>query len=155
MAMPKRMLMKTAQVFPAGVCAVSDTAPVRDYDAPTPAKGAERPQKRDRDTGLLVWSVAVLDLDPEARNNEKTVTVKILSEHKPVLPENTSGMPITPVEFVELEVSPYVKREGDFSRLAWTFTALGITAPGESDGSSARKPAAGSNGGSANSKAAA
>lgn len=148
MAMPKKMQLTTEQVFPAGAFVVGEVEPVRDYDAPAPPKGVDRPQKRDQETGLMVWTVPILDADPEAKKNQKTVNVKILSATQPVPPVNTSGMPFIPVEFTDLEVGYYVKTEGDFSRLEWTFMARGMSEP------AGRKPAAGS-GGASSSKAAA
>ncbi|WP_406025398.1 plasmid replication, integration and excision activator [Nocardioides sp. NBC_00850] len=148
MAMPQKMQMTTEQFFPNGAFVVGDVTPVADFDAPAPAKGQPRPQKRDQDTGLLVWTVPVLDTDPNAKKHQKTVNVKILDKVQPVPPRNDTGLPIIPVEFTELEVGYYVKREGDFSRIEWTLTALGMTEPG-----AGRKPAA--NGGAAGSKAAA
>ena len=42
-------------------------------------------QARDKDTGLPVWQVEVLDFDPQAR--EKTFKVKIAAAVQPVPPE--------------------------------------------------------------------
>ena len=149
MAMPKKMQLTTVQVFPNGAYVVGEVEPVRDYDAPAPPKGVDRPQKRDLETGLMVWTVPVLDADPEAKKNQKTVNVKILSATQPTPPANSSGMPFVPVEFKDLEVGYYVKTEGDFSRIEWTFMSRGMSEP-----EGARKPAAG-NGGAASSKQAA
>ena len=59
-------------------------------------------QQVDKDTGLAVWTFEVLDADPQAR--DKAITVRIVSEHKPVLPEAPAGMPFRPVEFEGLTV---------------------------------------------------
>jgi hypothetical protein len=61
------------EVFPFGAYVVSEVEPVRDFDKST----RERPvQQRDKESGLPVWSVSVLDADPAARKSDRTVTVK-------------------------------------------------------------------------------
>ena len=147
MAIQRRMHLTIEQVFPAGAFVVGAVEPVQDWDQ-APLPDGTRPQKIDKETGLPTWTVPVLDADPEAGKNEKTVNVKILDKVQPVPPRNDTGLPIIPVEFTELEVGYYVKREGDFSRIEWTLTALGMTEPG-----AGRKPVAG-NGGATSSKAA-
>ena len=71
---------------------------VADFDAPRASEGG-RPQAVDKDTGLRVWSVPVLDADPAAGKREKTVSVKLLAPVQPVPPSNESGSPFTPVAF--------------------------------------------------------
>lgn len=138
MAVQQRIPMKGEDVFPHGAFLLSEVEAVPDFKAPQREDGS-RPQQVDKDTGVPVWSVQVLDADPEARKNSKTVTVKLLARQQPVPPENTSGMPFNPVEFTGLTVMPWVEytngknRDGkDTTRVAWSFRAEGLIAPGKS-----------------------
>lgn len=107
-------------VFPHGAFAVGAVEPVRDFDRST----KERPvQEMDKATGEPVWSVMVLDADPEARAASKTVKVKIVSQVQPVLPEAPLGSPFVPVEFEQMAVMPWVNDSG---RLAYSFRAKGV-----------------------------
>src|SRR3712207_6193940 len=56
-----------AEVFPHGLGVVGEVTPLADFNASTKDN---RVQARDKDTGLPMWSVDVLDFDPHAR--EKT-----------------------------------------------------------------------------------
>lgn len=47
---------------------------MRDFDKSSPGVPV---QATDKETGLPMWAVSVLDADPDARKNQKTVTVKI------------------------------------------------------------------------------
>ncbi|MGY0387103.1 plasmid replication, integration and excision activator [Nocardioides sp. WG-D5] len=146
MAIQRRMNLTQAQVFPAGAFVVGEVEPVRDYDL-APGPDGLRPQKVDKEHGLPIWTVPVLDADPEAGKNDKTVNVKILAKHQPVPPANDTGLPFIPVEFTELVAVPWIDDSGNRPKLMWSLSALGMDAPG-----AARKPAAG--GAAASSKAA-
>ena len=61
----------------------SEVEPLDDFDKSTKDN---RVQARDKDTGLPLWQVEVLDFDPQAR--EKTFKVKIAAEVQPVPPES-------------------------------------------------------------------
>jgi hypothetical protein len=75
-----------------------------------------------------VWTVDVVDADPEAR--ERTVRVKITAPVKPVPPETAPGVPFRPVEFEGLTATPYVTTTASGrGRLAWSFRATGMRAP--------------------------
>src|SRR5919109_131468 len=90
-------------VFSHGCYVVGEVEPVRDFDRST----KETPvQAVDKDTGVPVGSVEVIDADPEAR--DKTVRVKVLSPVQPVPPETAPGVPFRPVEFEGLTATPYV-----------------------------------------------
>src|SRR6266545_5285428 len=105
MAMPRKINIQFGEVFPHGVYAVSEVTQVRDFDRST----KDRPvYSVDEETGLSVWSVDVLDGDPEARKADRSLSVKILSRQQPVLPQPMPGMPFTPVEFEGLTATPYV-----------------------------------------------
>lgn len=130
MAVQKRMQVRHEDVFPAGAFLVGEVEAVADFNAERRADGS-RPQQVDKETGVLVWSVQVLDADPEARKSDKTVSVKLVAPQQPVPPDNTSGMPFTPVEFTGLTALPYVDDNGARPRIAWSFRASGMTAPGK------------------------
>jgi hypothetical protein len=112
-------------VFSHGCYVVGEVEPVRDFDRST----KETPvQAVDKDTGLPVWSVDVIDADPEAR--DKSVRVKVLSPVQPVPPEAAPGVPFRPVEFENLTATPYVASTASGrSKLAWSFKATGMAAP--------------------------
>ena len=105
MAHTGRFKISMLDVFPHGAYLVSEVEQVRDFDK----SSAGRPvQAVDKESGLPVWAVSVLDADPEARRGDKTVTVKIAARHQPVPPEASPGVPFRPVEFDGLTVTPYV-----------------------------------------------
>src|SRR5918912_784475 len=64
-------------------------------------------QARDKDTGLPVWTVDVMDFDPEAR--ERTFKVKFATPVQPVPPEALEGLPVRPVILEGVTVTPYIK----------------------------------------------
>lgn len=124
MSVPSRFKISHGEVFPHGAYVVSEVEPVRDFDKST----RERPvQAVDKESGLLVWSVSVLDADPDARKDAKTVTVKISAPHQPVPPEAMAGLPFRPVEFDDLTVTPYV--DDKRNRVAYSLRATGMHAP--------------------------
>jgi hypothetical protein len=106
-------------VFPHGAYAAGVIEPVRDFDA---SKGDRFVQAKDRDSGLPLWGVDVIDADPAART--KTARVKIAASDQPVLPPASPVMPFSPVELTGLTVMPYVNPAG---RLAYSLKATGIT----------------------------
>lgn len=59
------------------------------------------------------------------------MTIKFAAQTQPTAPANSSGTPFTPVVFEGLMALPYIERSGDFSRIAWSFRASGMTAPGK------------------------
>jgi hypothetical protein len=129
MAINGRFRVSMEDVFPLGAFVVSDVESVRDFDKST----RERPvQARDRESGLPVWSVSVLDADPAARKTEKTVTVKIAAEYQPVPPEAAVGMPFAAVEFDGLSVTPYV--DDKRGRVAYSLRASVMRAPAPAGG---------------------
>ncbi|MDQ2709191.1 MAG: plasmid replication, integration and excision activator [Actinomycetota bacterium] len=138
MAINGRFCVAMDEVFPHGGYVVSEVEPVRDFDKST----RERPvQALDKESGLPVWSVSVLDADPSARKNEKTVTVKIAAPHQPVPPAPGVGMLFAAVEFELLTVTPYV--DDKRGRVAYSFRAREMRAPvvGKASRSSASEAA--------------
>lgn len=127
-------------VFPEPVYALAPPTPILDFDVPKRPDGS-MPQARDKVTGRLLWELLIVDTDERARKKSKTVSVKFAADHQPVLPENTSGFPLTPVEFVGLVAVPYIdasnlriedgKIKGRPSQM-WSFRAEGMVAPGQS-----------------------
>ena len=126
MAMPRKIPVEFGVAFPHGAYAVAEVQPVRDYDKSTREKLV---QAVDPDTGLLLWSVEVVDGDPEAKKSNRTMAVKITAKVQPVLPEALAGLPFTPVEFDNLTATAYIEESGDFSRVAWSLRAGDVRAP--------------------------
>jgi len=134
MSIPKWLQVGHEQVFSFGAFLVSEVTPMIDFDK---SSGENRVQARDRDTGLPMWQVEVLDGDPAAPKRSRTVTVKFAAQTQPSAPTNSSGTPFTPVIFEGLTALAYVEKAGDFSRIAWSFRAAGMAAPGKSSAASA------------------
>jgi hypothetical protein len=139
MALARRFKIEHDDVFGCGAFLVSEVTPVLDFDKSTKDN---RVQALDKDTGVRLWAVDVLDADPEARKASKTVSVKIAAPVQPVPPAAASGMPFTAVRFEGLTALPYVDDNGSRPRLAWSFRAEAMTAPGKS--TSSASPGAGS-----------
>src|SRR5215207_779712 len=102
MAISGPLKVQFEDAFPFGLGVVGPVEPMRDFDASTP----ERPvQARDKDTGMPVWVVDVMDFDPEAR--ERQFKVKIAAPVQPVPPSPVEGTPVRPVVLEGLTVTPY------------------------------------------------
>jgi hypothetical protein len=126
MAIKGAIPMEHGVVWPYGCFVVGEVQAMRDFDRSTRDQAV---QAVDRDTGDLVWSVDVVDADPEAR--ERTVRVKVLGSVQPVPPAAMEGVPFRPVEFEGLTATPYVATTASGrGRLAWSFRATGMRAPG-------------------------
>ncbi|WP_298457889.1 plasmid replication, integration and excision activator [uncultured Cellulomonas sp.] len=111
MALARRFKVAHNDVFPMGAYLVSEVTPVHDFEKST---RETKVQDVDKDSGLPVWSVDVLDADPDAPKKSKTVTVKIAAKHQPVPPANDGASPFTLVIFENLTATPWV----DSSRCA-------------------------------------
>ncbi|WP_432928397.1 plasmid replication, integration and excision activator [Microbispora sp. CA-135349] len=118
-------------VFPHGCYVVGEVEQVKDFDASTNGRFV---QARDKQTGELVWQVAVMDADPTLKPAQKTVAVKILAPVQPVPPAPMAGLPFTPVEFDGISVTPYVNQAG---RLAYSIRVREMRAPRASGGRAA------------------
>jgi len=123
-----------AAVFPRGAFAAGGFEPVRDFEA---SKAGRFVQAKDKQSGLPVWVVEVIDADPQAR--EKTARVKVAAADQPVLPGGQAGMPFVPVEFTGLTVTPYVNQAG---RLAYSIKAAGVRPVGHVGRSAGSRDAA-------------
>jgi hypothetical protein len=125
MAIKGAIPMASEDAFSYGCFVVGGVEPMRDFDRSTRDQAV---QAVDRDTGVLVWTVDVIDADPNAR--ERTVRVKLLAPVQPVPPEAAPGVPFRPVEFEGLTATPYVATTASGrGRLAWSFRATGMRAP--------------------------
>lgn len=142
MAIARKFKISHDEVFSFGAYLVSDVAPMKDFDRSTRENAV---QAVDKDTGLPLWSVDVLDADPEASKKAKTVTVKFAAKVQPVPPENDGSTPFTMVVFQGLKATPWVdnarcqppdagKKHYCRAQLAWSFTADSMAAPGKSAG---------------------
>jgi len=135
MAIKGAIPMRHDDVFPRGCYVVGEVEPQRDFDRSTRDQAV---QAVDRDTGVLVWAVDVTDGDLGIR--DRLVRVKLLAPVQPVPPEEAPGVPFRPVEFDGLTATPYVATTASGrGRLAWSFRATGMRAPG-------RVPAGAANG---------
>ncbi len=134
MALQGAIPVEFGQVFPDGAYAAGSFEPVRDFDR---SSGDRFVQSYDKGSGLPLWVVEVIDADPDARN--RTVKVKVAAEYQPVLP-SSAGSPFTAVEFTGLTVTPYVNASG---RLAYSFKASGVRAPGRAGSTRAASAAEG------------
>jgi hypothetical protein len=126
MAIARRFKISHDEVFPFGAFVLGEVGPVFDFERSTKEL---KVQQVDKDNGLLLWSVEVLDADPDAGKKSKTVTVKIAAKVQPVPPETLPGLPFAPVVFQGLSALPYIDDAGKFSRIVWSFKAEGMTAP--------------------------
>jgi hypothetical protein len=122
MALQGSIPVEFGRVFPCGAYAAGAFEPVRNFEAST----AERfVQAADKETGVLLWAIEVIDADPQAR--PRAVKVKVASAAEPVLPPPLPGSPFTSVEFAGMSVTPYVNQAG---RMAWSVKATGVRAAG-------------------------
>lgn len=113
------------EVFPHGLLAVGSVQQMADFDAST---RENKVQARDKDTGQPIYTIDVLDCDPEAR--ERTFKVKIIADREPVLPEALPGAPVRPLVLEGLTVTPYLKDVGNGrQRIAYSLKATGMGAP--------------------------
>jgi hypothetical protein len=119
-------------VFPSGAYAAGGVEKVRDFEK---SSGDRIVQQADKDSGLPLWVVEVIDADPEAR--QRTVKVKVAAEYQPTLPPPVPGSPFVPVEFEGMTATPWVdtsrchaKDTGRCgARMAYSLKAIGVRAP--------------------------
>ena len=124
-----RFPVPMADAFPHGLFAMG-VQQATDYN-----EGKNSTPSRDKQTNELVWTVTCIDRDPEARVKE--VKIKVLAPYSPELTEEIMpGSGLRPVEFSGLTVTPYVEDGRNRSRLAFSFRATGVHAPGKAPASS-------------------
>lgn len=127
MALSKRLKVTHDEVFPYGAFLVGEVTQVVDFDRSTREM---KYQQVDKDTGLPMWQVDVLDADPEAKRASRALSIKFAAKVQPVPPFNDTGSPFTPVIFEGMTGLPYVERvTEEFSRIAWSFRADAMRAP--------------------------
>ena len=124
MAIQGALKVDCAEVFPHGLGIVGSVAPMDDFDRSTKDN---RVQAVDKETGLPVWTVEVLDFDQDAR--EKTFRVKIAAAVQPVPPDAVAGVPVRPVVLEGLSVTPYIK-DGNRPKIGYSLRCTGLAAPG-------------------------
>ena len=128
MVMPRRIPIEFNVVFPHGGYLVGEVTPVSDFDRST---ADNKVQQVDADTQLPLWQVEMVDADPEAKKSTRTVNVKIAAKVQPVPPANESGTPFTPVVLNNLVAVPYIENVTEtFNRIAWSYRAESLAAPG-------------------------
>src|SRR3954447_10002861 len=128
-----RFAVSMGDVFPDGVYAMS-VEQAQDYDE----KSGRRTPSKDKQSGEWVWTVTVIDRDPEAR--EKQVKVKVSAPVQPVLPgEIMPGSGLHAVDFTGLTITPYVNegRAGGRPRMAYSLRATGLYPQGKAPAGSA------------------
>ena len=126
MAIPRKIPVECSMVFPYGAYMVGEISPLRDYDRSTRENVV---QAADPDTGILLWAVDVVDADPEATKSNRTMTVKVSGKVQPVLEKAEGDLPFRPVEFQGMTATAYIEEVGDFSRIAWSLRAKGVSTP--------------------------
>jgi hypothetical protein len=114
-----RLPVSFGEVFPHGCLMVpGSVGPVEDYDERT----KNRTPAVDKLTGERVWSVRVIDLDPELGTRPRETVVKVTGAVQPVPPAGD----VCAVEFERLTVTPYVNDKG---RIAFSLRATAMRAP--------------------------
>jgi hypothetical protein len=115
-----RFALRMEDLFPNGCNLVPDSiSEAMDFDEKT----RQRTPAKDKVTKQRVWQVRVMDMDPNLAGRSREVTVKVLADYQPMPP---TGAPFEPVEFENLQVTPYVGSNG---RLAFSIRASAITSP--------------------------
>lgn len=120
---PTRFAVEFGEVFPLGAFVLSVEASM----AFSTDSNVPKQQERDKETGRLVWVVRALDANEEAARFGAEFKVKIVADHQPVPPNKIQGFPYAPVEFEGLTLTPYANNKG---RIAYSFRAMGMRAPG-------------------------
>jgi hypothetical protein len=130
MALQGPIPVQFGTVFPDGAYAAGSFEMVRDFDRSTADRAV---QQTDKDSGLPLWVVEVIDAQENAR--QRTVKVKVAAQVQPVLPPPAPGSPFTAVEFDGMTATPYVdssRCQGNGrcgARVAYSFKATGVRAP--------------------------
>jgi hypothetical protein len=141
--MPGPISVDFGVMFQYGAFATGAVEPVRDFEKLTRDRFV---QATDKASGLPLWSVDVIDADPQAR--PKMTTVKVAAQVQPVLPSASAGSPFTAIELEGLQVVAYVDRgrcQGNgkcAARLEYSLKATGIRAPGRPTARAGREVAA-------------
>ena len=124
MAVDGRINVRHEDVFPVPVL-VLGVEPVNDFEK-VKAKVPD-PQDRDKDSGMRLWAVSILD--PSARQGQREIKVKIPADHQPVPPNG----PMAPAEFDGLQVIPYLDTNRARPRVAIAYRATGFRGKGRAN----------------------
>lgn len=116
--------------FPRGAFMVGSVEPVVKWSD----DGDRQGQDLDKNSGHPLWSVRIIDADPDARKGQNEVVVKIASVTEPVTPPEAPGMPFRPVVFDGLSVTPYVKEGAGRPRVAFSLRAREMKPAGKARG---------------------
>src|SRR3954453_14484767 len=130
MAVGMRLPVSMGGVFPNGAFVVGEVSAVENFERKQSGQGD--PQERDKETGLRLWAVRVVDTDPDARKGQSEVVVKVAAEVQPVPPDLLPGLPFRPVEFDGLTITPWVDESRERPRVAYSVRATGMRAPAKS-----------------------
>ena len=84
------------------------------------------PQDRDRETGMRLWAVSILD--PSAKQGQREIKVKVAADVQPVPP---NGL-MAPCEFDGLQVIPYLDTNRAKPRVGIAYRAAGFKGAGKS-----------------------
>lgn len=117
MAVDGRIPVRHEDVFPVPVVVMS-VDPVEDFDKKR--AGAGDPQERDKQTGMRLWAVSVIDSSAPAGKRE--IKVKIPADVQPVPPNGTGRE----VEFDGLQVVPYLDTNRSKPRVGIAYRAAGF-----------------------------
>ena len=123
MAIPRSIPLDFDLVFPHGFALLGEGQPTKDYDSSTKERFV---QAMHKDSGLPLWQFEGMDLDPDAKKAMRIVTVKIAAAVQPIPAVLQDLGPFKLVRLEGLQASPYVKKDGDFTSLAWSFSATGF-----------------------------
>ena len=127
MALQGAIPVEFGAAFPHGAFVVGEVMPVNDFEKSTKEKPV---QQRDKNTGMPLWTVPVLDPDPDARKGQREINIKVAAEFQPVPPDTLPGLPFRPAEFTGLTVTPYLDENGHRAKVAYSYRATGMHAPG-------------------------
>lgn len=122
MAIQNAIPVDFAAFFPAGAFMVGEVERVIEWTD----DGQQAGQQHDKATGKPMWTVRVIDADPNARKGQGEVSVKIASAIEPTAPPEMNGLPFRPVVFDGLSVTPYVKEGGGRPRVAFSLRATDL-----------------------------
>jgi hypothetical protein len=143
MAIQQRLKVAFEDVFPHGAYMVGQVEAVEDFDLIRAAREANREpgdvQVRDKVSDKRVWSVRIIDADPEARKGQTELVIKVSADVQPVPPPPAQGQPFRKVEFDDLTLTPYLDESRSRPRLAFSLRASGFKS---ADKSAPSKPAA-------------
>lgn len=118
--------------FPSGLLAVSEVEPATERQSQEDRQRGRVPrQRRDESSGSPLWQVTVTD--PAAqRSREAAITVEIVCEDEPVLPEVISGVgvPVREVQLTGLTAEPRLGGQGEFRYQTYVYRAGGLRSAG-------------------------